>query len=123
MARDAVIEARLQRWAAACTIGDGSGYPTVNVLDRSWMPPSGGVTPTMKVASSSDVMQTHIAVDQLSYKLHHAVVVHYCKRGPIAQQCAELGCAEPTLYARVEDAHRRLAELLTGGFCNKEEVG
>lgn len=126
MARDAAIEARLQRWAEACTVGDGSGYPMMSVLHPNWSPPGGGVVPSIKVAKVSDVLQTAWAVDQLSYKLHHAVIVHYCKRGPIEQQCEELGCERPTLYARIEAAHARLGELLgqptAGGFCNKDKV-
>jgi len=32
MARDMKIELRLLRWAAAVTVGDGSGFPTMSVL-------------------------------------------------------------------------------------------
>lgn len=112
MARIDWVEARLQRWAEACTVGDGSGYATMSVLHPNWSPPSGGQAPSMKVARATDVLETMRAVDQLSLKLHQAVIVHYCKRGPIERQCEELGCERWTLYARIEAAHARLAELL-----------
>jgi DNA-directed RNA polymerase specialized sigma24 family protein len=121
MARLDWVEARLQRWAEACTVGDGSGYATLSVLHPNWSPPGGGQSPTMKVARASDVVDTMRAVDQLSLKLHQAVVVHYCKRGSIERQCDELDCSKTTLFARIEAAHVSLAALLGRGFCNKDE--
>lgn len=117
MARIDWIEARLLRWAEACTVGDGSGYPMMSVLHEDWSPPGGGVIPSMKVSRATDVMETMRAIDQLSLKLHQAVVVHYCKRGAVERQCEELGCERWTLYARVEAAHAALAELLCSGKC------
>lgn len=107
-ARDDAIEARLQRWAQWVTAGDGSGYPAVNVLDRSWMPPSPGTTPTLKVAASSDVRQTHRALERLSVRLRNTVVVHYCHKVPLAEQARRLECAESTVVARVALVHRLL---------------
>ena len=112
---------RLRRWAEACTVGDGSGYPTMSVLHPGWMPPAPGLTPTLKVTVASDVLQTNRAVRGLSLKLRAAVVVHYVKRGPIEQQCDELGCSKTTLHERIERAHTELAAALAmGGFCKSD---
>lgn len=124
MARDAAIEARLQRWAQAVTVGDGSGFPTMSVLHREWSPPSGGMTPSMKVAPASDVMQTHRALGKLSLRLRNTVVVHYCLRLPMELQAERLECAVDTVHGRVEQAHRQLAAVLQGQdhaeFCNNQ---
>lgn len=124
MARDAAIEARLQRWAQAVTVGDGSGYPSVSVLHKDWLPPSPGVTPTLKVsAASSDVRETHRAIGRLSQRLANTLVVHYCLKGPIDEQAARLGCVRQTVYERVESAHKQLAALLAErSFCNNDKV-
>lgn len=124
MARDAVIEARLQRWAAACTVGDGSGYPVMSVLHEDWSPPSPGVTPTMKVSSHSDASETHRAVGRLRPKLQAVVVLHYCKRWPLATMAAALECAESTVVTRLDAAHQALhADLLGGKFCIELQPG
>lgn len=124
MARIPAIEARLLRWAEACTVGDGSGYATMSVLHKDWSPPGGGQTPSLKVARTSDVHETARAVAQLSFKLHQALIVHYCKRGTVQRQCEEIGCAESTLHLRIERAHAELQALLTAGsFCNMESSG
>jgi DNA-directed RNA polymerase specialized sigma24 family protein len=112
MARDPRIEARLQRWADWVSVGDGSGYPVMSVLHSEWQPPSPGVTPTMKVSSSSDVRATHRAVGRLSQRLANTLVVHYCMKLPLAEQAMRLDCAESTVMQRVDLAHRQLLGLL-----------
>ena len=123
MARDAEIEARLQRWAQWVNVGDGSGYPVMSVLHPEWQPPSPGVTPSMKTASASDTRQTHRAIAKLSQRLANTLVVHYCLKLSIADQAARLDCAEDTVFGRVEQAHRQLAQLLALNFCNNQEEG
>lgn len=113
MARDAGIEARLQRWAQAVSVGDGSGFPSMNTLHREWMPPSPGMTPSMKVSARSDVRQTHRLIERLSVRLRNTLVVHYIYKPPLAEQALRLECAERTVQARVELAHRQLAAMLT----------
>jgi DNA-directed RNA polymerase specialized sigma24 family protein len=119
MARDAQIEARLLRWAAWLTVGDGSGFPVMSVIHPEWQPPSPGVTPTLKVGASTDVRQTHRAIAKLSLRLRNTLIVHYVHRSPLADQAALLGCEVSTVIARVASAHRPLAKE----FCNKLEVG
>ncbi len=131
MPRDPRIEARLQRWAQWVQVGDGSGYPVTSVLHPSWMPPSPGVTPTLKVAAGSDVRETHRAVGRLPIKLANAVLVHYVIKGSIAEQAVRLECEEVTVHARVERAHRALLLVFDGDgdagaagtFCNRERSG
>lgn len=125
MARDAVIEARLQRWAESVTVGDGSGYPVTNVLHKSWSPPSTGVTPTMKVSAlNSDARATGAAVARLKPKLQAVVRMHYLKRWTLAAMAAALQCAESTVVARLDAAHRALhADLLGGQFCIELQPG
>lgn len=112
MARDAAIDARLQRWAEAVTVGDGSGYAVVNPLHPNWSPPTAGVRPGMKVARASDVGETHRAIRRLSLRLANTVVVHYCLRLPMADQAERLECDVSTVGRRVEEAHRQLLALL-----------
>lgn len=114
MAKIPWVDEALQRWAAVVVGGaDGSGYPTVNVLDRSWSPPTPGQTPTMKVSSTSrDVQRMHAAVARLTLRSRNTVVVHYCKRLTIEQQAVELGCKPDTVKDRVENIHRQLAGML-----------
>src|SRR4051812_22925348 len=110
MARIDWVEQRLREWAQYVSTGsDGSGYAAINVLHESWMPPTPGQTPTMKVGAGSAARGTHRAVGMLSIRLANTLLVHYCMNLPIADQAARLECSEVTVYARVEVAHRRLA--------------
>lgn len=112
MARDQRIEARLQRWAAAVTLGDGSGYPATCVLHAEWQPPAPGQTPTLKSAPASDVRATHRALERLSMRLRNTIAVHYCLRLSLAEQALRLQCGESTIHARIEQAHRELQVVL-----------
>jgi DNA-directed RNA polymerase specialized sigma24 family protein len=124
MARRADIEARLQRWAQVVTVGDGSGFPAVNVLDRSWSPPSPGTTPTLKVAKQGDAAETHSAIRQLSMRLRNTVVAHYCLKLGAAEHAERVGCAPSTVHARIDEAHRQLAAALHAPiFCNIDDPG
>lgn len=112
MARIDWVEQRLQRWAQAVTVGDGSGYPVMSVLHEDWMPPSPGVTPSMKVSSASDARSTHRAIERLSQRLKNTLVVHYLLALPLPDQAARLGCAVDTVHGRIEAAHAQLAAIL-----------
>lgn len=120
MARDDRIEAMLQAWAEYVSVGDGSGYPSVSVLHKSWMPPTPGRTPTIKVARFSlDAARIEAALRELGTKWWRVAMVHYVKRGSIAWQAEQLDCQPGTVYARVELLHARLAAT----FCKMESVG
>jgi DNA-directed RNA polymerase specialized sigma24 family protein len=107
------IEMRLVRWAEYVTVGDGSGYPSKSVLHDSWMPPTPGTTTTLKVAAPTDARQTHRAIGFLSRRLANTVVMHYVLKPAIDEQAERLGCAIPTVYTRVEQAHRQLQQFLS----------
>lgn len=124
MARDPQIDARLMRWADAVTVGDGSGYPSVCVLDPDWSPPSPGQTPTMKVSMGGhDVRATHRAISLLSMRQRNTVVVHYVIKGSVASQAEQLECAPDTVHQRVEQVHAALARILAEEFCNNQQAG
>lgn len=108
------IEMRLVRWAEYVTVGDGSGYPSKSVLHKSWMPPTQGTSSTLKVSAPTDARQTHRAIGFLSLRLANTVVMHYVLKPPIDEQAERLGCKIPTVYTRVEQAHRQLQQLLCG---------
>jgi len=106
---DTIIDERLQRWASWAAGGDSAGFPRVNVLHPSWMPPSPGMTPTLRsTRGSGQALATQAAVAALSLKLRNTVVLHYCKRLSLAQHAAELGCAPSTVTARLAQARRQL---------------
>lgn len=122
MARDPKIEQRLQRWAQAVTVGDGSGFPTMSVLHREWSPPAPGQSPTMKTAAASDVAETHRLISRLSLRMRNTLVVHYCLRLALAEQALRLECAERTVLSRVEEAHCQMNRLLTAPALQCSEV-
>jgi len=113
MARIPHIEARLIRWAAHVTVGDGSGYPVKSVLHPTWQPPTPGMTPTLKVSPQSDAKQTARAILQLPPRLQQTVAVHYlCRHLTLAEQGEALGCQADTVADRIDRAHRLLAGVL-----------
>lgn len=119
MARDAGIEARLQRWAESLLVGDGTGYPSISAVHPDWSPPSPGQRPAMKVHGGSDVHATHQAVAQLPLRLRNTVVMYYVLKLPLADQAERLQCAPDTVLDRIDRAHR----LLRASFCNIHQVG
>ena len=113
MARIPHIEARLNRWAAWRTCGDGSGYPVKNPIHETWQPPSPGMTPTLKVSATTDAKQTEWAIEQLPPKLGATVFVHYlCRHWTPEEQGAAVGCQANTVSDRIDRAHRLLAGVL-----------
>lgn len=116
---DDQIEARLQRWAQAVTVGDGSGYPSMSVIHPNWMPPTKGSRPMLKTAQGgADVQATHRAIGRLSVKQRDAICLHYAYRLTCAQHADRAGCAERTVRDRLDAARRHLAAMWQdGGFC------
>lgn len=120
MARNPAVEARLQRWADWRTAGDGSGYPSISTLHRSWQPGSPGIAPTMKVGKASDARATERAVNTLSERMAMTVKVHYLLAWLSLEEQGELlSCSASTVVARIERAHY----LLQGEFCKELEAG
>lgn len=118
MARDPRIEERLVDWAQWVTVGGrGCGYPAMSVLHQSWLPPTPGTTPNMKVATGNERRnrETHRAIGMLSVRLANTVVVHYCQRLPMDDQALRLQCSVSTVHARIEQAHRLIRAALAAG--------
>ena len=113
MAMDPHIDRCLQLWSEWLLVGDGSGYPAKSVLHPMWSPPSGGITPSLKVAAPSIARQVHREVGKLPVRLANTVVVHYVYKLPLADQAQRLQCQPSTVYARLSEAHRMLRD---GGF-------
>lgn len=113
------VDKRLVEWAAWFNAGgvtvDG-GWPVKNILHPSWLPPSGGASPSLPAGRRADTREreVHRALAELSDKLIAAVVVHYVKRWTVANQAAALGCSEEAVRMRVGRAHVQLAALLAG---------
>ena len=89
-----------------------------NILHPSWLPPSGGASPSLPAGRRADTREreVHRAIALLSDRTIAAVVVRYCKRGTLAQQAEALGCSEAAVGVRIGRAHERLAVVLAGGI-------
>lgn len=122
---DEAIEARLQRWAQAVTVGDGSGYPAMSVIHPNWMPPTKGSKPMMKVAHGGhDVRATHRSIGLLSVKQRDAICLHYVYRLTTTQHAVRADCAERTVRDRLDAARRALAAMWSAGsFCDMPQPG
>ena len=112
MARNQMIEQRLQDWAQWMKVGDGSGYPTKCTIHPMWSPPSAGITPTMKVGHASTAPQTGRAIRMLSERLQNTLVLHYVTNLSVVDQAARLSCKPETVDARLRTAHRLLLVAL-----------
>lgn len=115
------VERRLVEWAAWFNAGGAScdgGWPVKNILHPSWLPPSGGASPSLPAGRRADTREreVHRAIARLSDRTIAAVVVHYCKRWTLAQQAQALGCSEAAVGVRIARAHERLAVVLSEGI-------
>ena len=112
MATDASVDVALREWAHWLRMGGktGDGFPVKSVLHESWLPPSPGMIPGMKVARSDDRAQRamHDAVGRLGIKLRNTLVVHYCYTLTVAEQAERLGCGISTVHSRVQAARRQI---------------
>lgn len=111
MARIEDIERRLLNWAR-WRHGAGSGglgYATVNLAAE------GGrdnfreaVIPTI----DCEAEETDQAVLALSSELRATVEAVYLQGGTMAAKSRRLCCSEPTIYSRIDQAHRRIQSWL-----------
>lgn len=113
-----VLQQRLQAWAAWLTGGgSGAGYPTKSVLHSSWLPPTPGMTPTMKASTGGagqQERQMHRIVSGLSVRLQNTLVAVYVMRASAGEQAVLLDCQQSTVRARVAEAKRLIAQALAG---------
>lgn len=118
--QDDDVEARLHRWAAAVSVGDGAGYPSVSVIHPNWMPPTKGSRPAMVAARRGhDVQATHRSISTLSVKQRDAICLCYIYRLSTARHAERAGCAERTVRDRLDAARRALAAMWSerSGVC------
>lgn len=120
MGKDDRIEQMLVEWAQWLKVGDGSGYSTISVLHVDWMPPSPGITPTLKTSHPSRVRRLHRLIGLLSRREADTLVVHYCMRLAVEDQAVRLECAVSTVHARIESIHKRLRAWLVDDPEKKE---
>lgn len=112
-----VLQQRLQAWAAWLTGGGrGDGYPTKSVLHDSWLPPTPGMTPTMKSGAGGTGRQERelhqVISTALSVRLQNTLVAVYVMRATPAEQQALLECQASTVRARVAEAKRLIGMAL-----------
>ncbi|WP_428421943.1 hypothetical protein [Methylibium sp.] len=119
MARLPDIERRLlnwARWKIGCTSG-GLGFASVVMEDRV---DGEGFDAQAKVPTiDHEAAETDVAVLALDGRLRASVESVYVASGTMRRKAARLCCAEATIYARIDEAHRVLARW----FSEKAAVG
>ncbi len=113
MARIEWIEHRLLNWARwkLCQGSGVMGYAAVNLADAD-AGRDGYIEASIPV-SEVEASETDQALQRLNPPgLAKTVAEFYTGRGGIKDKARRLCCAEATIYARVDQAHRQLAELL-----------
>jgi hypothetical protein len=113
MARIDWIERRLLNWARwRLTRGMGGlGYAGVNLAEAG----TAAATDDPNPIPISDVEASETADALLRLNppgLRLSVEEFYIGRGGVRDKCRRLCCGESTLYARIDQAHRQLADLL-----------
>lgn len=108
-----VIEQRLLEWAHWRTGGSVGGYPVLNVLHQSWMPPAPGRLPTMASGGRSTARERTLdaAIQALSVRLQNTLVVVYLMKLPARERASRLQCEEATVRMRVLEAKRLLSQM------------
>lgn len=111
MARNEEMERRLLNWARwRLTQGGGPlGYAAVNLETAE----TGVRTPYEDVpvpTSGIEASETEDSVRRLPSELKRTVEVHYLDGGNERRRLAKLCIGKSTLHARIERAHRLLAE-------------
>lgn len=108
MARDEEIERRLNNWArwragmhnplgyaavdlTAIAVGQGDRYREASI-------------PVM----GAEAAETDEGIRTLPSELRRTIEVQYLEGGSVAKKARKLCCAEATLYARIDQAHRLL---------------
>lgn len=115
MARIDWVEARLLNWARWRLTGRSSGRMGYAAVDLQ-APASGQVDPWCGPSipvSDVDASEVDDAVMRLPSELRVTVIEQYLGRGGERDKLARLCCSKATLHARIERAHRLLAEHWT----------
>ena len=109
------MEVHLLAWGVWLQGGKrGDGYPTKSVLHQSWLPPTPGMVPTMRVSTTSDRVERalHAAIQQMSVRMQNTLVVVYVMRAGPVEQGVLLDCSAVAIRNRLVEAKRRLARCV-----------
>ena len=106
------IEQRLlnwARWRAASGSGElGYGRPDLGAAANGGR---GGYVEAVIPVSDGEAWDTDTAINRLHPGgLRLAIYEMYLGAGTAADKATRLGCSEPTLFRRIEQAHRLLAD-------------
>lgn len=109
MARDEDIDRRLKDWASYRNeqLRGGLGYARANV-EAERVDGEGWDTPLPIPSSQAEIDQTEKAVMALPSELRATVEAVYISQRSYREIAARLCVAEPTVHARVWQAHRKL---------------
>lgn len=110
-----VMERRLQAWGAWLAGGGcGDGYPSKSVLHKSWLPPTAGTLPSIKVGGGdASERQMHAAILTLSERMARTLLLTYVHRISGQERALRLQCQEATVRARIHEAKRYLLAKLS----------
>lgn len=111
MARNEDMERRLRNWARwRASMGVGMGSYARTDMTQERVDGGGGYdTPLSIPISDDEASRTETAVQALEAGLRDAVFAVYVNGGTMRHKASRLGIAEATIYARVDQAHRRLS--------------
>lgn len=109
------IERRLLNWAR-WKLNRGSGvlgYAAVNLAEAGTDRDTSDVSPIP--ISDVEASDTDAAIKLLNPPgLALTIAEFYIGRGTIKDKCRRLCCGESTVYARIDQAHRKLADHING---------
>lgn len=109
MARIDWVHQRLKRWAATRL---GVVHGPLGMAQVKYGPPmpraKGNVAPISE--AQEEAAATDDAISRLPSELRYTVTVYYKRRGGEADCLRVLCCPKATMYARIDRAHRLLAE-------------
>ncbi|MBX3605350.1 MAG: hypothetical protein KF788_08765 [Piscinibacter sp.] len=112
MARNEDMERRLRnwgRWRASMGMGGVGNYARCDMTQERVDGGGGFDAPLAIPITDDEAARTDVAVEALEAGLRDAVHAVYVKGGTMREKATRLGIAEATVYARIDQAHRRLA--------------
>jgi hypothetical protein len=114
MARIEDIERRLLNWARWKAGGrsGGLGYSAINLQAAVVGGGRDGYREATIPTNDCEADETDQAVLALPSELRRTVEVVYVEGGGMAQKARRLCCAEPTVHARIDQAHRKISRWL-----------
>jgi len=114
MAKIEWIERRLENWARwrLKRSGHALGFPKQNVLARFWQPPRYREAVAILPVDEAEAWTMEQCIGGLPAILKDTVEQRYLTTGTVTDDAKALRCGVSTVHARIEDAHRLLAEAL-----------